>query len=272
MNNHIRVNKLKNFIINSKQLFLKQTRLSSFNSSEYRAYNEPVLDFKRDSPERKSLSQKLQVSIKGLIDSKDALFDVPIVIGDKEIRTSNTKYQLIPFDHKLKLARFYHADKKIIEEAIKNCLEARAQWESTSFEYRAEILLRAADLISNEKRTDILAATMLGQGKTVYQAEIDAACELVDFLRFNVQFLLDLLKYKPLDVSTHTTNNMNLRGLEGFCAAISPFNFTAIGGNLCTAPALMGNTVVWKPSDTAVLSSYILYKVILLNIKFIKLK
>jgi 1-pyrroline-5-carboxylate dehydrogenase len=123
---------------------------------------------------------------------------------------------LIPFDHKRKLARFYHADKKTIEEGIKSCLDARQSWESTSFEYRSQILLKAADKLANEKRSEILAATMLGQGKTVYQAEIDAACELIDFLRFNVQFVADLLKYKPLDVSNHTTNNMEFRGLEGW--------------------------------------------------------
>lgn len=167
----------------------------------------------------------------------------------------------MPFDHKRKLARFYHADKQTIEEAIKSSLEARAQWESTSFEFRAAIILKAADAIANEKRSDVLAATMLGQGKTVFQAEIDAACELIDFLRFNVQFLFDLLSYKPLDDANHTINNLNLRGLEGFVAAVSPFNFTAIGANLSTAPALMGNVVVWKPSDTAVLSSYVVYQV-----------
>ena len=122
---------------------------------------------------------------------------------------------MIPFDHKRKLTRFYHADKKTIEEGIKSCLDARHCWESTSFEYRSQILLKTADTLANKKRSEIVSATMLGQGKTVYQAEIDAACELIDFLRFNVQFLVDLLKYKPDDVSNHTSNNMELRGLEG---------------------------------------------------------
>lgn len=116
----------------------------------------------------------------------------------------------------------------------------RPAWENSSAEYRANILLKVADKLATTKRADLLAATMLGQGKTVYQAEIDAACELIDFLRFNVQFLFEMLKYKPLDVGTHTTNHMMLRGLEGFIAAIAPFNFTAISGNLSTAPALMG--------------------------------
>jgi 1-pyrroline-5-carboxylate dehydrogenase len=237
-----------------------QNRL--FSIIKYLKYqNEPILDYKKDSIERIQLQEKLQEFLNIKNDKNDALFDIPIIIGDKEIRNNNIKYQLIPFNHKLKLARFYHADKKTIEDGIRNCLEARASWEATSIEYRTQILLKAADTLAKQKRADILAATILGQGKTVYQAEIDAACELIDFFRFNVQFLHDLLKYKPLDVANHTVNNMELRGLEGFVAAISPFNFTAIGGNLAAAPALMGNVVVWKPSDTALLSSYFVYKV-----------
>ena len=208
-----------------------QNRL--FSIIKYLKYqNEPILDYKKDSIERIQLQEKLQEFLNIKNDNNDALFDIPIIIGDKEIRNNNIKYQLIPFNHKLKLARFYHADKKTIEDGIKNCLEARASWEATSIEYRTQILLKAADTLAKQKRADILAATILGQGKTVYQAEIDAACELIDFFRFNVQFLDDLLKYKPLDVANHTVNNMELRGLEGFVAAISPFNFTAIGGNL----------------------------------------
>ena len=236
---------------------------SSFSLLSFKAENEPIFDYKRDSSERNNLTQKL-VEFTSLQsgDKREALFDVPIVIGDKEIRTNSVKYQVAPFEHSLKLARFYHADKNLVNEAIENSLSVRADWESTSLEARAEIFLKAADILANKKRADILASTMLGQGKTVYQAEIDAACELVDFLRFNVQFLGEMLKYKPLDVGTHTLNNMQLRGLEGFVAAIAPFNFTAIGGNLSTAPALMGNVVIWKPSDTAVISSYMFYKIL----------
>lgn len=228
----------------------------------YQAVNEPILDYKRESLERKNL-QKTLVSYLELNDKKgDCLFDVPIVIGDKEFRTNNVRYQLVPFEHGIKLAKFYYADKKMINDAIENNLSVRAEWENSSFEFRSGIFLKAADILANAKRPDILASTMLGQGKTVFQAEIDAACELIDFLRFNVQFLYEALKYKPLDVANHTTNNMLLRGLEGFVAAIAPFNFTAIGGNLCTAPALMGNVVLFKPSDTAVFSSYVLYKIL----------
>ncbi len=185
-----------------------------------------------------------------------------IVIGDEEIRTNSAFYQVAPFDHNKKIAKFYYADKQLIEKAIQNSLSARAQWESLSLEHRAKIFLTAADTLASARRSDIVAATMLGQAKTVFQAEIDAACELIDFLRFNVQFATELSKYKPLDVGNHSINNMFSRGLEGFIAAVSPFNFTAIGGNLCSAPALMGNTVIWKPSDTSMLSSYIFYKIL----------
>ena len=224
----IRTKKLQN-------LLLTQTNLKS-----YVATNEPIFDYKRDSLERSNLKKSLDSFL------SQGVIDVPIVIGDKEIRTSNVRYQVLPFDHKTKLAKFYYADKKLIQEAIQNSLSVRAQWESTSVEERCNVLLKAADILAGPKRGDILASTMLGQGKTIFQAEIDAACELIDFLRFNVQFLYEALKYKPLDVGTHTTNNMHLRGLEGFVAAIAPFNFTAIGGNLCTAPALMGNVVLFK--------------------------
>lgn len=139
--------------------------------SSYKAVNEPIYDYKKGSAERENLNKVLlsYLNVKGN-DKRDALFDVPIVIGDKEIRNSNVKYQLIPFDHSIKLAKFYHADKALINEAIKNSMEARAAWEATSFDFRANILLKAADTLANMKRGDILAATMLGQGKTVYQA------------------------------------------------------------------------------------------------------
>lgn len=231
------------------------------NSLSYTAHNEPILDYKSGSTERIKLNEKLMEYLSlNFTDKTQPLFDIPIVIGDKEIRNGAVKYQVAPHDHKLKLARFYHADKELVNEAIESNLAARAEWENQTFDYRAQVLLKAADTLANEKRMDIMAATMLGQGKTVFQAEIDCTCELVDFLRFNVQFLSDMLKYKPLDDGEHTKNNMILRGLEGFVAAIAPFNFTAIGGNLATAPALMGNSVLWKPSDTSVLSAYIIYK------------
>lgn len=221
----------------------------------YKATNEPILDYAKDSQERRQLRETLNKYI-------STQFEIPIVIGDEEIRTSEVKYQSLPFDHKKKIAKFYYADESIIQKSIESNLKARADWDLMPFEERAKIFLKAADTLASVRRSDIVAATMLGQGKTIFQAEIDASCELIDFIRFNVQFGFDLLKYKPLDVADHTTNNMLHRGLEGFIAAISPFNFTAIGGNLCTAPALMGNTVTWKPSETAMLSAYVLYKIL----------
>jgi 1-pyrroline-5-carboxylate dehydrogenase len=143
----------------------------STNLEKYVAVNEPIYDYKRDSSERAELHKTLVnfLTIKGG-DQREPLFDVPIVIGDKEIRTKNVKYQLVPFEHNIKLARFYHADKNLINEAIQNSLDTRAAWESTSFSYRSNILLKAADMLAKSKRADILAATMLGQGKTVFQA------------------------------------------------------------------------------------------------------
>ena len=235
--------------------------LSGGDLRNFKATNEPILDYKRDSAERKRLSEHLVNVLKARGSNlDDALFDVPIVIGDKEIRTNNVQYQLIPFDKNVKLARFYHADKRVLAEATENCLEARNTWESMSATSRAQIFLRAADVLAKEKRHELLAATMLGQGKTIFQAEIDSSCELIDFLRFNVQFMFEALKYKPADVGEHTRNNMHLRGLEGFVAAVAPFNFTAIAGNLCSLPALMGNVVVVKPSDTPVYSASVFYK------------
>lgn len=248
---------------NNSKLITPLSSRTQANTFSYTASNEPLLDYKQGSEERVKLKSKLMEYLSlNFADKSEPLFDIPIVIGDKEIRNKNIKYQVAPFDHQLKLARFYHADKAQIEEAIQNGLAARADWDNTSFDHRAQILLKAADTITKEKRMDVMAATMLGQGKTVYQAEIDSTAELADFLRFNVQFLAEMLKYKPLDDLPDNRNHMFYRGLEGFVAAIAPFNFTAIGGNLASAPALMGNTVLWKPSDTSVLSAYVVYKIL----------
>lgn len=259
--------KLVNKTTSTLQVARFATSASALKSTtelrNFKATNEPILDYRRDSAERNKLSEHLLSVLKARSSNlNDPLFDVPIVIGDKEIRNKNVQYQLVPFEKNLKLARFYHADKQVLADAIENCLEARNAWESMSVESRAQIFLRAADVIANEKRHELLAATMLGQGKTIYQAEIDSSCELIDFLRFNVQFMFEALKYKPADVGNHTRNNMHLRGLEGFVAAVAPFNFTAIAGNLCSLPALMGNVVVFKPSDTAVYSAYVFYKIL----------
>ncbi len=197
-------------------------KLKNFNSTlDYKAVNEPIGDYLPNSAESKSLKQSINKH-------SEAIVDVPIVIGDEEIRTSHVCYQVAPFDHQRKLARYYYADKGIIDKAIRNNVDARMRWESTPFAERAKIILKAADLMASTYRNDLLATTILGQAKTVYQAEIDAVCELVDFLRFNVQFGFELNKYKPLDSGDHTKNQMQNRGIEGFVAAISPFNCSLI--------------------------------------------
>ncbi|XP_055352165.1 delta-1-pyrroline-5-carboxylate dehydrogenase, mitochondrial-like [Paramacrobiotus metropolitanus] len=223
--------------------------------SAWQAVNEPLLEYLPGSEERK----KVEASLRRL---GGQITDVPIVIGDKEVRGNALfRFQSMPFEHKSKVAKFYCASPDIMQTAIDSAMDARSRWEATPLEERARIFLKAADLIAGKYRADVVAATMLGQGKTVYQAEIDAAAELADFLRFNVQFAFDVTRYQPISTKT-AKNSMEYRALEGFVAAISPFNFTAIGGNLACAPALMGNVVVWKPSETAALSSYIVYKVL----------
>ncbi|VEL31307.1 unnamed protein product, partial [Protopolystoma xenopodis] len=166
-----------------------------------------------------------------------------------------------PFDHKVKLAQFYYAEESHIRDAISSSLKAKHNWSRTSFDTRASIFLKAADLISTKYRNEILAATILGQGKTIFQAEIDAVAELADFLRFNVYFASEVLKYKPIS-TTDATNELVYRPTEvGFWVGIPPFNFTAIAGNLVSAPVLMGNVALWKPSDTSVYSNYLVYRI-----------
>merc|ERR1712142_714971 len=181
--------------------------------------------------------------------------------GSKE-RTDEeaARFQVMPFDHQKKIAKYYWATPELIQKAIDNGTAVRHEWEnSVPIEERINIFLRAAEMISGEWRAPVLASTMWGQSKTVQQAEIDAAAELIDFYRFNAQFAIEALKYKPIDTS-ESVNTMFLRGLEGFVAAIAPFNFTAIGGNLAGTLAMMGCSVLWKPSDTAMLSSWVVYK------------
>ncbi|XP_025909357.1 delta-1-pyrroline-5-carboxylate dehydrogenase, mitochondrial [Nothoprocta perdicaria] len=187
---------------------------------------------------------------------------VPCVVAGRDVWTDAVRYQPSPFNHAHKVAKFCYADKALIEEAIAAALAARADWDLKPVADRAQIFLKAAELLSGPRRAEVLAKTMVGQGKTVIQAEIDAAAELVDFFRFNAQYALELEGTQPLSADA-STNTLVYRGLEGFVAAVSPFNFTAIGGNLAGAPALMGNVVLWKPSDAAVLASYAVYRVLL---------
>ncbi|XP_044205963.1 delta-1-pyrroline-5-carboxylate dehydrogenase, mitochondrial isoform X2 [Thunnus albacares] len=216
--------------------------------------NEPILGFKEGSPERKEL-------VKALESVKVKTEEIPCVVGDEHVWTKDIRYQLSPFNHSHKVAKFCYADKELINKAIVASVAARREWDLKPVQDRAQILFKAADIISGPKRAEILAKTMIGQGKTVVQAEIDAAAELIDFFRFNAKHAVELEKQQPLDAEG-STNTMLYRGLEGFVAAVAPFNFTAIGGNLAGTPALMGNVILWKPSDTAMSASYAVYKVL----------
>ncbi|XP_041809951.1 delta-1-pyrroline-5-carboxylate dehydrogenase, mitochondrial [Chelmon rostratus] len=216
--------------------------------------NEPILGFREGSAERKELLKALD-SLKGRTE------EIPCVVGDEHVWTKDIRYQLSPFNHSHKVAKFCYADKELINKAILASVAARRDWDLKPVQDRAQILFKAADLISGPRRAEILAKTMIGQGKTVVQAEIDAAAELIDFFRFNAKHAVELEKQQPISAEG-STNTMIYRGLEGFIAAVAPFNFTAIGGNLAGTPALMGNVVLWKPSDTAMSASYAVYKVL----------
>jgi 1-pyrroline-5-carboxylate dehydrogenase len=216
--------------------------------------NDPNLSYRPGSPERAELKARLAAMAGEVI-------DIPIIIGGREIRTGDTGTVVMPHDHAHVLATWHKATPALAAEAAASALEARREWASWSFEDRAAVFLRAAELLTTTWRSTLNAATMLGQSKTAYQAEIDAASELVDFWRFNVAFAQELIDEQPS--SSHGVwNQSEYRGLEGFVYAVTPFNFTAIGGNLAGAPALMGCTVVWKPAATALLGNYYTYKLL----------
>ncbi len=217
------------------------------------AINEPVKSYAPGSPERAELKARL-ASMAG------ERVDIPIIIGGKEIRTGRTGKAVMPFDHGHVLADFHLAGPEHVQQAIDAALAARREWASWPWEDRAAVILKAADLLAGPWKATLNAATMLGQAKTVFQAEIDSACELIDFWRFNAQYAQEIYMEQPAN-SPGMWNQLEYRALEGFVYAISPFNFTAIGGNLSSAPALMGNTVVWKPASTAMLSGYYIMKI-----------
>ncbi|XP_017777625.1 PREDICTED: delta-1-pyrroline-5-carboxylate dehydrogenase, mitochondrial [Nicrophorus vespilloides] len=217
--------------------------------------NEPVYGYMKGSPERKELEDALNKM------SKETR-DVPIVIGDKEFKTDNVKYQVMPHNHKEKIAKFYYADQKLLQKAIETAVETQKKWDRTPIRDRLNIWEKAASLMAGRYRAQLNAATMLGQAKTIIQAEIDSAAELIDFFRLNAFFLKEAHKYQPISEDAKVTkNSMRYRGIDGFIAAVSPFNFTAIGGNLAYTPALIGNSVLWKPSDTALLSNWIIFQI-----------
>ena len=216
--------------------------------------NEPVRSYAPGSPEKKSLKKRLDEMLAEEI-------EIPLLIGGKEVRTGNTAKAVCPHDHGHVLATYHQAGAGEVAAAAAAAKTAWKEWSATSWEERASILLRAADLLAGPWRDTVNASTMLNQSKTVFQAEIDSACELIDFWRFNPYFMRVLYGEQPWS-SPGVWNRVEYRPLEGFVFAVSPFNFTSIGGNLPTAPALMGNTVLWKPASTAVYSNYFVMKLL----------
>lgn len=214
--------------------------------------NEPILEYAPGSPERARLQKKLA-------ELKRTPLDIPAFINGKEVRTGNTENLSPPHEHQFNLGTVHNCGASEVQQAIKACLSARSQWMNMAWTDRAAIFLRAADLLAGPWRETINAATMLGQSKNPHQAEIDSACELIDFLRFNAHYMAQIYNDQPYSPAG-IWNQLQYRPLEGFVLAVTPFNFTAIQGNLCAAPAMMGNTVIWKPSTTAVYSAYYVYK------------
>jgi len=215
--------------------------------------NEPVYSYAPGSKERAALKKALEAA-------RAEVLDIPMYIGAEEVRTGNKKAITPPHDHKHVLAHFHEGDRSHVEQAIDSALAARELWADLSWEHRASIFLRAADLLAGPYRYAINAATMLGQSKSPYQAEIDAACEFIDFLRFNVYFMTQIYAEQP-ESSPGIWNRTEYRPLEGFTFAVTPFNFTAIAGNLPACMALMGNVVVWKPAYTQVYAANVIMKV-----------
>src|SRR5437867_3094713 len=209
--------------------------------------NEPVLGYAPGAPERAELKRTLK-------ELSGRQLEIPLVIGGKDVHTGRTVDVVMPHCHRHVLAKAHQAGPAEVQAAIAAAREAWREWSAWGFERRAAVFLKAADLLATRYRPIVNGATMLGQSKTAHQAEIDAACELIDFFRFNVHFAERIYAEQPVSVSG-VWNSLDYRPLEGFVYAITPFNFTSIGGNLPTAPAIMGNTVVWKPAATAVLSN-----------------
>lgn len=218
-----------------------------------KAVNEPVKGYAPNSPEKAAV----QAAYTKMWNSK---IDVPLYIGSEEIRTGNTKNMTAPHDHKHIVGTYHLAEKSHVEQAIANALDSRTAWANMAWEQRAAIFLKAAELIAGPYRARINAATMIAQSKNIHQAEIDASCELIDFLRFNVEFMTQIYGDQPSSTSD-MWNRLEYRPLEGFVYAITPFNFTAIAANLPASAAMMGNVVIWKPSDSQVFSAQIIIEV-----------
>ncbi len=214
--------------------------------------NEPVRGYAPGSPERASIEARLTSMAAEQI-------EIPVVIGGEEHFTGNTIDAVMPHDHKHVLAKVHLATPELVQQAIDSCEEARPEWAAMPWSGRAAVFLKCAELLAGPWRDTINASTMLGQSKTVHQAEIDSACELIDFFKFNVAYMQELYSEQP-ESGEGCWNRLDHRPLDGFVFAITPFNFTSIAGNLPTAPAMLGNTALWKPSSTSVLSNWYLYK------------
>ncbi|WP_257311000.1 L-glutamate gamma-semialdehyde dehydrogenase [Geothrix fuzhouensis] len=214
------------------------------------SHNEPILPYAPGSKERALLKAELERQF-------NLELDIPLIIGGQEVRTGKTQKAVCPHDHQHVLARYHEAGEAEVRLAIDAAMAAKKDWEATPWEDRAAIFHKVASLISGKYRYILNAATMLGQSKSAYQAEIDSTCETADFFRYNAKFMEEIYKQQPIS-DPHVWNRVHYRALEGFVFAVTPFNFTAIAANLPTAPAVMGNTVVWKPASTSVLSNYYL--------------
>ncbi|WP_158975746.1 L-glutamate gamma-semialdehyde dehydrogenase [Cellulophaga sp. L1A9] len=217
------------------------------------AINEPIKGYAPGSPEREEVLKQYKAYFNGTV-------DVPLYIGNEEIKTGNTKPMSPPHDHKHVVGTYHLAEKKHVTQAIDNALASRTAWATLPWEQRAAIFLKAAELLAGPYRAKINAATMIAQSKTIHQAEIDAACEFIDFLRFNVQYMTEIYQEQPAS-APGIWNRVEFRPLEGFIYAITPFNFTAIAGNLPASAAMMGNVVVWKPSDSQIFSAKVIVDV-----------
>jgi 1-pyrroline-5-carboxylate dehydrogenase len=215
--------------------------------------NEPVLNYAPGSTERAAVAAQYKKYFEGHA-------DIPMYIGGAEVRTNNTRNITPPHDHQHVVGHYHLADEAIVDQAISNALASRKAWVDTPWEHRAAVFLKAADLLAGPYRAKINAATMIAQSKTVHQAEIDAACEFIDFLRFNAYFMTQIYRDQPVS-SPGIWNRVEYRPLEGFVYAITPFNFTAIAGNLPASAALMGNVVLWKPSDHQIFSAQVINEV-----------
>jgi len=216
--------------------------------------NEPNLTYLPGSPERAELKARLS-------SMASERMEIPLIVGGRDIRTGRLAQAVMPHDHHHVLADWHQAERQHVEQAIAAAASARREWAASSLDQRAAVFLRAAELLATTWRATLNAATMLGQSKTVFQAEIDAASELIDFWRFNPHFARELHAEQPISTDT-ARNQLDYRPLEGFVFAVTPFNFTSIAGNLPTAPALMGNTVIWKPASSSILSSYLIMRLL----------